>query len=136
MKMITRDTDYAIRALVYMANDPDRLTTVQELVDALKMPGPFSRRILQKLSRHGILRSVKGKGGGFTLQASLKRVRLSQLMEVFQGPLNTVSCMFKKRICPNTRTCPLRGRMKCLERKIMNELESITIASLIKGGRR
>ncbi len=135
MKLITRDTDYAVRALVYMAKDPDHVTSVQELVDSLAMPRAFSRRILQTLSRKGILVSSKGKGGGFVLNKSPGRIRLFDLMEAFQGRVSTVSCMFKKSICPNTRVCPLRGCAKKLERKIFDALQDITIASLAKGGR-
>jgi len=133
MKLITRDTDYAVRALVYMANDPDRVTTVQELVDELDMPLAFSRRILQVLSRQGILKSVKGKGGGFTIGRPLQSIQVFDVMEAFQGKMSTVSCMFKKNICPNTRTCPLRGQMKRIERNIFTEFKALTIASLMNG---
>lgn len=136
MKLITRDTDYAVRALVYMTRDPDRLTSAQELVDALKMPRAFSRRILQVLSRKGILESAKGKGGGFILKRSPRQIRLFDLMEAFQGRLSAVGCLFKKKVCPGVRTCPLRGRVKNIEKKIFSDLQAITIASLANGGKR
>ena len=136
MKLITRDTDYAVRALVYMADDPDRVTTAQELVDQLGMPRAFSRRILQVLSREGILKSVKGKGGGFTIRKPLTKVYLSDVMEAFQGRLQAVGCLFKKKVCPNTRVCPLRGRIRQVEKNLFAELRGITVSYLAKGGRR
>lgn len=133
MKLITRDTDYAVRALVYMADDPDRVTTVQELVEQLDMPMAFSRRILQKLSQKGIVASFKGKGGGFCIKKPLTQVQLFELMEAFQGRLSVGSCLFKKKLCPNTRVCPLRRKMKRVEQNVFSELRAITIASLVKG---
>ena len=136
MKLITRDTDYAVRALVYMAQDPGRITAVQELVDELDMPLAFSRRILQKLSQKGILVSVKGKGGGFCIKRPLGQIQLFEIMEAFQGRLSAVSCMFKKSFCPNTRRCPLRRKMKEVEKNIFSELKKINVASLVKGDAR
>ena len=67
MKLITRDTDYAIRAITYMAKHKESRVSVKELVKNLKVPRPFLRKILQVLDKKGLLRSYKGKGGGFLL---------------------------------------------------------------------
>lgn len=135
MRLITRDADYAVRALIYMAQDPDQVTTAQELVERLKMPLAFSRRILQILSRKGILRSLKGNRGGFSLKQPAEKIRLFDIMEAFQGKLVAVRCMLGNNLCPNTRTCPLRVRVKKIEQTIFNELQDITIASLIRENR-
>ena len=65
MKLITRDTDYAVRALCFIGQRQKRLISASELVANLKIPRPFLRKILQTLNREGILNSYKGKGGGF-----------------------------------------------------------------------
>jgi len=134
MKLITRDTDYAVRALCYMAQNKEKIISAAELVSALKMPRPFTRKILQKLHKGGILRAQKGKGGGFILGRTTGKIRIVDLISIFQGAVELQSCLFKKKLCADRNTCVLRHKIKNLERMILKELESITIESLLKGG--
>ena len=70
MKLINRDTDYAVRALSYILRRKDKIVTAAELVRELDMPRPFLRKILQSLNKNGFLKSQRGKGGGFILAPS------------------------------------------------------------------
>lgn len=133
MRILNRDTDYAIRALVYMAQSPKQLVSVKTLVDDLHMPRAFSRRLLQILSREGILQSSKGKGGGFGLLKSPARIKLEDLVEIFQRGFIETRCIFKKKICPDVATCPLRYKLKGIEKKVIDELAAVSIADLTKG---
>lgn len=132
MKLLTRDTDYAVRALCCIAGRKGEIVPVSELVEKLKIPGPFLRKLLQILNKKGILKSYKGKGGGFKLAAAPDRIFLIDLMEIFQGPVKLNECMFKKRICPSVRICPLKRKLNSIERYVLAELKFITIASLLK----
>ncbi|MBN2121207.1 MAG: Rrf2 family transcriptional regulator [Candidatus Omnitrophica bacterium] len=132
MKLITRDTDYAIRSLVYMAKNNTQVVSVQELVEVLQMPRAFLRRLLQLLSKHNVLKSLKGKGGGFILNAAPKKISIIDIIQIFQGQLDISNCFFKKEICPNVKTCPLRKKIKKIEKNVFHELSSTTIASLLR----
>ena len=132
MKLITRDTDYAIRALCCIAAQKGEIVTAKQLVKRLRMPRPFLRKILQILNKKGLLHSYKGKGGGFKLALAPDKIFLVDLMKVFQGPLSLNECIFKKRICPDVKICPLKKRIDFIEKYVFSELESITIASLLK----
>lgn len=132
MKLITRDTDYALRALCFIARDKKGVIPVTELVAKLKIPRPFLRKILQVLNREGILDSHKGQGGGFTLARPAEKIRLVDLMKVFQGKFQLNECLFKKVICPNIRQCALRKKLDGIESYIIKELKPITIASLLR----
>ncbi len=68
MKLITRNTDYAMRALCYIARQRERSVPVPEMVAALKIPRPFLRKIVQTLGREGVLRSSRGRGAVFYLR--------------------------------------------------------------------
>jgi len=131
MKLITRDTDYAVRALCFMARLKSEIVPVSQLVRELKMPRPFLRKLLQILNRRGILESTKGQGGGFSLALLADKIFLVDLMRIFQGPLKLNECFFKKARCRNLRTCPLRKKIVSLESLVIKELKSITIASLL-----
>lgn len=131
MKLITRDTDYAFRALCFIAKQKDKIVAVPELVAALKIPRPFLRKILQRLNKKKVLKSYRGLGGGFLLNMDPEKLSLAGLIGIFQGPVQLSICFFKKARCPNIRTCALKKKIAAIEEHVVNELESITLASLL-----
>jgi Rrf2 family protein len=130
-KLINRNTDYAVRALCLMAKEKERVVSVPEFVKRLKIPGPFLRKILQILNREGLLVSQKGKRGGFILALAPERIFLKDLIEIFQGPLKLNECLFKKIICPEKNICALKKKIDSIERRVVSELKSVTIGSLL-----
>jgi len=134
MKLITKDTDYAVKALMYIASFPGRLTSVSNLSEELNIPKPFLRKILQVLHKERILKGSKGYGGGFRLARSADKIYLTDLIEIFQGPLKLNECIFKKKLCPDRKFCFLKKKIDDIEKYVVLKLESITIASLIKRG--
>ena len=130
MKLITRNTDYALRAICYIAKQK-KVVTVTELVKILGVPRPFMRKILQRLGQKGILQSYKGQAGGFRLKAPPQKVFIVQIMRVFQGELGLNGCFLKKHICPNKGKCILRKKISLIEHNVFTQLKRINIASLI-----
>ncbi len=130
MKLITRNTDYALRAICYIAKQK-KVVTVTELVKILGVPRPFMRKILQRLGQKGILESYKGQSGGFKFKIPAHKVFIMQIMDVFQGPVSLNECFLKKNICPNQGKCILRKKIKIIEDNVLAQLKKINIASLI-----
>ena len=133
MKLITRETDYAARALIHMAEYKRKVVSVTELVNSLKIPRPFLRKILQVLNSKGLLHSYKGKGGGFILAKPANKIFLVDLIRIFQGPIKLNECMMKKRICSNRDSCILRSKIGEVENQVISRVKNITIASLLRG---
>ncbi|TBR16930.1 Rrf2 family transcriptional regulator [bacterium] len=132
MKIITRDTDYAVRALIYMAQTKKKIISTGELIEKLKIPKPFLRKILQTLNKKGVLISYKGPDGGFSLAKPYGKIYLIDLIEIFQGPFMINECVFKKKICPNRSTCSLKSKLDYIEAKVVKELKPVTIKSLLE----
>ena len=132
MKLITRDTDYAIRALNYIVCNEGRTVSITELVRELETPKPFLRKILQLLSINGILKSYKGNNGGFILAREPDNIFLLDLMQIFQGQFRISECMFKKDTCPNQQYCLLKVEIDSIEKMVLEKISSITLKSLKK----
>jgi len=132
MKMITRDTDYALRAICFIAKNKNEIVSVDRLVEKIKIPRQFCRKILQLLNKKRILASTKGAGGGFILAKPANKIFLLDLMQIFQGPLKLSECLLKKMQCPNIKSCPLRKKLNKIEDYVVEELKSINIASLLE----
>ena len=133
MKLITRDTDYAIKALCYIAKQKKKVISVKELTNVLRIPGPFLRKILQRLNKGKVLKSYKGKGGGFILSRAPNRIFIIDLIRIFQGPVKLNEHIFKKGICPHIKTCILKRKLDAIEGHVIAGLKAITVASLLKG---
>lgn len=124
MKLITGDTDYAVNALYLMAEDKDRIYTVPELVEKLSVPRAFLRKILQILNKKGLVKSFKGRGGGFRLDLSPDKIFLLDIMEIFQGWFKLNECLLNKKVCPNKNDCRLKIKIDVIERHVYSELKS------------
>ncbi|HOW87494.1 MAG TPA: Rrf2 family transcriptional regulator [Candidatus Omnitrophota bacterium] len=133
MKLITRNTDYAMRALCHIAKQRKESVSAAEMVAALKIPRPFLRKILQTLSSEGLLRSTKGQGGGFALSRSPQKILLTDLIRIFQNTIQLNECVFKKKLCPNRNNCALKKEIDAIEQDVLKRLRGISIASLGNG---
>jgi Rrf2 family protein len=132
MKLINKDTDYAVKALVSVAQKSEGRITVSGLAKETDIPGPFLRKIFQTLNKEGILESSKGKGGGFRLAIPPERIFLTRIIQIFQGPIKLNECLFKKKFCSDMKICPLKKKIESLEDVLLAELAATTIGSLAK----
>ena len=135
MKLITRDTDYAIRALVCIAGENKNsksIVTVKMLSDELDMPQAYLRKILQILNKKKILKSFKGRSGGFVLVKATKDISIFELVEIFQGPFFLNEHLFKGKMCPRVKICYLRKKIDGIEGSVIKELKNINISELVE----
>jgi Rrf2 family protein len=130
MRFVTRDTDYALRALIYMAKTGAKITTVDEIAKKEKLPKVFLRRILQKLAEKKVLSSYKGKTGGFVFLLKPENIKITDVLKVFQGDIDLTNCLLKGKVCPNRGVCGLRKKIKSINSIVVKELDKISIKFL------
>lgn len=135
MQLLTKETDYAIRALIHIAVAPERSSTASAISEKEGIPWLFLRRVLQKLATAGVLKSTKGRGGGFLLVRRPERTTMLDVIEIFQGEVAVNHCLVKGIPCCNRPTCPVRRRMKAVEKVLRRELSAVTIAMLVQARR-
>jgi Rrf2 family protein len=135
VKLITRETDYAVRALCCIAEQKQEVISADQLVKSLEMPRPFLRKILQTLNKEGLLNSSKGKDGGFALAVSPGEITLTDVMKIFQGSIRLNECKFKKSDCPHINDCLLKKKIDEIEKEVIAKLKAITISSILKNRR-
>ena len=131
MKLLTKNTDYAIRALLHIARNGEGYLSSREISRDEKIPLPYLRRILNKLREEEIIITREGVGGGAQINLDPAKIRVSNLIRIFQGDITLLDCVFRKNICINIKTCPLRKRIKKIEDTVVKELEGLTIKDLI-----
>ena len=132
MRLITKQTDYAIRILLTMFKKEDDLFTTSDLAKKLKISKPFVRAILQKLNKEKVVVSSKGKGGGFKMTQPPDKISIISLIEIFQGPVKLDRCLIRSDICPDIKTCILKKKLKEIGNHINEEFKILTLYSLLK----
>jgi Rrf2 family iron-sulfur cluster assembly transcriptional regulator len=131
MKLLRKDTDYALAALVYLVRyGQKQRISAAELADALSLPHGFLRKILKTLSGEGIVSSAMGKGGGFVMACDPDKLSVMVVLKVVQGPIHGTECAVDKDVCPHTRACRVRRAMSSVEKALEAELRGITISDL------
>ena len=132
MRLITKETDYAIRAVLDLARTPGTFVSSADVSARQEIPLQFLRRILQRLIKAGLVISREGAAGGTRLALDPRKVQVLDVMRVFQGEVELSECMFRRRICANRGTCVLRKRIKAIERMLEREFADISMADLLK----
>ena len=135
MRLLNKDTRYSVRALAFMAGrsaaDPKKLVSVDMLAREEKMPRNYLRKLLQILAREKLLRSHKGKKGGFSFLRNPEDITMADIIAIFQGEIEEVDCFVEGHLCGRNRLCVLRSAMMDIHQLVKKEFSKITIASLI-----
>jgi len=131
--LIKSDTDYAMRMLVNLASRNDYTpATASFLVEGQNIPVDFAYKILQKLRRAGILKSFKGVNGGFVLAKEPDRISLLQVVEAVQGRVIIRPCLLGDDNCTSKKPCPVSLKLQKLQATFDNEMQSITLAGILR----
>ncbi len=131
MKLLRKDTDIALKALILIARDKTGKRDTVSLAREMRVSRLFLRKTLRQLQKDGYLASAKGKGGGFWLKLSPSAIKIIKLIESFQGKIELQECLFQKNLCPDIRTCVLRRKLLELESYLVNQLKGLTLEDLI-----
>ncbi|MBU2591006.1 MAG: Rrf2 family transcriptional regulator [Nitrospinota bacterium] len=131
MKLLNKDSDYAIRALLSLGLNIEERMSSRDIAEAQGIPLQYMRRILQTLVREGYLESKEGVGGGLRLIVNPADIAISDVIKVFQGEIRVSECLFRQNVCPQYGTCVLRRRLAKIETKVAKEFEGITVENLL-----
>lgn len=132
--MLTKSTEYAIRALVYiqlMSWDKKR-PGVNEIAKEIESPPAFTAKILQILTKHKLIESSKGRGGGFYFNEENKNLTLYKVIIVLEGDSCFIKCGFGLKNCSDKNPCPLHDRYIKVRGEFLKIAESETIQTISK----
>ena len=125
MGIFSKTCEYAIRAVFFVAHktaDGVRVG-IKEIAAGIDSPEPFLAKILQDLSRRGIVQSTKGPNGGFYLDEDSLRRPLIAIVEAVDGTGIFTGCGLGLKHCSETNPCPLHNEFKNIRHQIQNLLE-------------
>jgi Rrf2 family transcriptional regulator, iron-sulfur cluster assembly transcription factor len=124
-------TEYAIRGLSELAaRGVSGPIMLDELVVGTDLPRDFLAKIFQKLVRGGILRSAKGRGGGFSLAKPQHEINLIDIVEAIEGPQLLDACVVGLEKCNDQMPCSQHDLYKPIRQRLKDYLRTTTLADL------
>jgi Rrf2 family protein len=127
--MFSKACEYAIRAMMFIALKSDKgfKVGIKEISSGTSVPEAFIRKILQDLSRKGLVQSIKGPNGGFYLDDISKKRTVADIVRAIDGDHLFIGCGVGLRNCSEKKPCPLHNEFKVIRKRIQTMLESKTI---------
>lgn len=133
--MFSKSCEYAFRAVVYLCSrsSEDPIAKIKEISDAIKAPMHYTSKVLQQLSRKGIIGSQKGPNGGFYVDGRFTNTKLIEIVKVIDGEKIFTGCAMGIMPCSETNPCVLHERFKKIRNELNEMMQDITIHQLADG---
>lgn len=128
--MISQTAEYALRAVVCLASQPDKPMVTPAIAEITQVPAGYLSKVLQMLGRHGMVQSQRGLHGGFTLARPASEMTVLEVV-------NAVDPLKRIKECPlgleqhGRRLCPLHRQLDDAMAQVEKALGAHTIAALI-----
>jgi Rrf2 family protein len=131
MFSVHRQTDYAVRIVLHLAcQDQGTRVSIAGMAKARHLPVPFVRRIVSRLAEAGLVKTVRGAGGGVSLADFSQHLTLWDVVEAMEGPICPSPCHAESRHCPLSSECPVRDVWTTSARVLENHLRTVLISEL------
>lgn len=136
--MLSKKTRYAIAALVKLAKEYGKgPILIKDIAESENIPGKFLETILQNLKNAGIVKSVRGKNGGYYLNQKPEQVNLATIIRLFDPPIAFLPCVTylyyeKCDMCRDENSCGIKHIFKEVRDTTVNMLKKATLAEILR----
>ena len=128
---LSKKTDYAIILLTHLGevNSP---VSAHKVSEYYQLPYPMVANILKLLVSSGLIKSSRGKRGGYVLARPAENIVLSEIIKVTDNPFTLVECAHDEELCKVQKCCPTKHTLISLHNKIQQFIEETTLATIVK----
>lgn len=131
---LTLLTDYALRLLMYVAQQPDRLCTIAEITQAYGVSEAHLRKVTHQLGLRGWIETVRGKGGGIRLAHPPSTIHIGAVVRSLEPDFDLVECFSSGNTCVLTGDCRLTRVLDGALRSFLQHLDGVTLADILPTG--
>lgn len=129
--ILSRTSQYAIQALIYVATQPRGEPVLnREIAAHLGVPSAYLAKIMQSLCKGNLLYSFRGRLGGFCLRENAEQTSLMQVLTLTEGSGFTDNCLLGLKVCSDETACPMHSRWKPIKEKVVQLLNEQTLEKL------
>lgn len=128
---LTRQADYAIRALLHLSGqEPGNIVQTREIAASQDIPEKYLPTIMRTLARAGLVRTLRGNQGGVLLARKPDKINLREVIEAIEEPIVLNRCLRDHGECSRDDLCPVYPVWTRIQESLVERLESTTFADL------
>lgn len=133
MALLSRKVDYALLILAYLCRNTDG-SCARAIADQFQLSRAFVANILKRLCHKDFVISQRGIKGGYSLQKPAEEIFLTDLMDALDEPFHLAECCQEEsdNACEIFGTCPVKGPVSEVHRRIRAMLANVTLAELVQ----
>jgi Rrf2 family protein len=132
---ITRQADYAVRAVLYLARlGSERRAATSQIAQEQQIPPSFLAKIVSQLSVAGLLQTSRGARGGVSLAKAPDQISVLEVVEAIDGPILLNECVSSSGVCQFGDTCHLRPLWCDAQAELVERLGKTTFDSFTGNG--
>jgi len=133
MLRLTKKADYGLLAVKFLAENPDcPSVSAKDIAEAYHIPLQLLAKILQRLTKVGLLRSRAGMNGGYELSRDPKEITAFEVIHAIDGPLFITSCITISGSCDLNEICTIKEPLRRVNDSISDLLKKLRIADLVE----
>jgi Rrf2 family protein len=130
---ITRQADYALRAVLYLTRaQPNQRISTTQIAEFQKIPNSFLAKIISQLSIAGLLITSRGAHGGVLLAKKPEEITILDVVEAIDGPVKVNDCTNNPEVCPFGASCPIHDVWCEAQLELIGKLQATTFADLLQ----
>ena len=132
---ITRQADYAVRAVMYLAQlGPEQRAATSQIAQEQSIPPSFLAKIVSQLSVAGLLQTSRGARGGVSLARPPEQISLLEVVEAIDGPILLNECVSPNGVCVFGDSCPMKPVWCDTQAQLVQRLKTANFASINGNG--
>ena len=132
--MVSTKGGYALRGMLDLADQAGGYLSLKEIADRQQISVKYLESIAAILNRAGLVRSQRGKDGGYCLARPAKDITAAQVLRLTEGTLSPVACpTLEGNPCQRAETCKTLPLWRVLDETIDRTLSSVTLEDLLHG---
>jgi Rrf2 family protein len=129
---ITRQADYALRAMLYLAQlEPNQRAATSQIAEEQHIPPSFLAKIISQLSIAGLIHTSRGARGGVSLARQPEEISVLEVVEAIDGPISLNECTENPSSCPFGEDCPLRSLWCDTQSELVKRLKKTSFAEFV-----
>ena len=129
---ITRQADYALRAMLYLAQlEPNQRAATSQIAEEKRIPPSFLAKIISQLSIAGLIHTSRGARGGVSLARKPDEISILEVVEAIDGPITINECTCSPASCPFSEECPIRDLWIETQEYLTEHLRETTFAKFV-----
>ena len=131
MLKLSKKADYGLTALRHLAlSRGSGACSAADIADEYSVPAQLMAKVLQKLSRRGLVKAKHGSAGGYTLAMEPGQISVLDAISAVEGPQAITACMTSHGECGQTRLCNVREPLHQLNENILKLLSNLKISQM------